>query len=74
MKYITNNEISVKSYTDALSLAEILLNNSYVVMISREEKSYIVNYEWSERNADRNDVVFLNRSDFEMEFYDTEGD
>ncbi len=62
---ITNNEIAVKSYTDALSLAEILLNNGYVVMISKEEQLWIVNYIWSHRDANRNDVVFINREDYE---------
>lgn len=73
MTYLTKNEVAVKTYSDALSLAEILLNNNYVVMISKEEHLYIVNYEWSER-SDRNDVIFINRDIFELEKYDEEGD
>ena len=69
MRYITDNEIVCKSYSDALSLAEILLNNGYVVLISKEEKLFIVNYEWSSRDADRNDVIFLNREKFEDEWF-----
>ena len=68
MKYITNNEIACKSYSDALSLAEILLSNGYVVLISKEENLFIINYEWSSRDADRNDVIFLKREDFEDEW------
>ncbi len=59
--YLTNNEIATHSYSDALSLAEILLNNGYVVMISKEEKLYIVNFVWSSRDANRNDVCFQSR-------------
>ena len=73
MTYLTKNEVTVKTYSDALSLAEILLNNDYVVMISKEEHLYVVNYEWSER-SDRNDVIFVSRDTFEMERYDEEGD
>jgi len=73
MTYLTKNEVTVKTYSDALSLAEILLNNDYVVMISKEEHLYVVNYEWSER-SDRNDVIFINRDIFELERYDEEGD
>lgn len=69
MRYITDNEIVCKSYSDALSLAEILLNNGYVVLISKEEKLFIVNYEWSSQDANRNDVVFLNREKFEDEWF-----
>lgn len=69
MKYITDNEIVCKSYSDALSLAEILLNNGYVVLISKEENLFVVNYEWSSRDADRNDVIFLNREKFEDEWF-----
>lgn len=68
-KYISDNEIAVHSYIDALSLGEILLNNGYVIMISKEEKLYIINYEWSSRDADRNDVIFLNRDKFEDQWF-----
>lgn len=70
MRYITNNEIACHSYTDALSLAEILLNNGYVVMISKEEKLFIVNYVWSCGDANRNDVIFLGREEFEDEWFE----
>ena len=69
MKYITNNEIVCKSYSDTLSLAEILLSNGYVVLISKEENLFVVNYEWSSQDADRNDVIFLSREKFEDEWF-----
>ena len=70
--YVTRNEIACKSFANAITLAEILLKEEYVVMLSREENLTIVNYIWSEREADRNDVVFLDRGEFEDEFFKRE--
>ena len=61
-RYITNNEIAVSNFDDAMKMTDILLANNYVVAISREEELYIINYIWSSRNADRNDVCFQDRS------------
>lgn len=74
MRHITNNEIVCKSYSDALSLTKILLNNGYVILISKEENLFIVNYEWSSKDANRNDVIFLNREDFEDEWFNAAED
>lgn len=63
--YITNNEIALHSYEDAVALTKVLLDNGYVAMISREEQLYIVNYVWSQRGADRNDVAFMDRDELE---------
>ena len=63
--YVTNKEIAFRSYSDALTVAEVLLQNEYVVMISREENLYIINYLWSPHDADRNDVVFNSREEVE---------
>ena len=60
-KYITNNEIAVSNFDDAMKMTNILLANDYVVAISREEKLYIINYVWSPNGADRNDVCFQSR-------------
>ena len=65
MRYLTDNEIAVKSFANAETLAELLLDEGYVVMISREEKLYIVNYLWSPGNADRNDVCFMDMGEME---------
>ena len=69
--YVTRNEIAVKNYADALTLAETLLDNGYVVMLSREEKLYIINYIWSQRDCNRNDVVFQDREIVEDEIFNT---
>lgn len=61
LELIPQEEIACHSYEDAAKIAEILLRNGYCVMISEEENLFIVNYIWSERGADRNDVVFCDR-------------
>ena len=63
--YVTNNEIAVKSFANAETLAELLLDEGYVVMISKEENLYIVNYVWSPNYANRNDVCFQSREETE---------
>lgn len=59
-----NNEIAIKDKELAFKLAEILLEEDYVVMISREEQLYIINYIWSDTGS-RNDVVFMSREEFD---------
>lgn len=70
--YVTNNEIAVKSFANAETLAELLLDEGYVVMISREENLYIVNYVWSPNYANRNDVCFQSREDVEDFIFNSE--
>ena len=72
--YITKNEIALHSFEDAVAMAKILLNNGYVAMISREEQLYIVNYVWSQRGADRNDVAFMDREELEDIIFNTESE
>ena len=48
----------------------MLLDEDYVVLLSYEEQLLIVNYEWSEHKADRNDVVFMSQYEFEKEFFE----
>lgn len=68
----SSGEIACDSFSAATKFTELLLEEGYVVMISREENLYIVDYIWSDRCADRNDVVFMDRSDFEMDYYEAE--
>lgn len=58
------NEIAIKDKERAFAVAEALLEEDYVVMISREEQLYIINYIWSD-TCDRNDVVFMSREEYE---------
>ena len=69
MNLIPEQEIACHSFANAESLAEILLDEGYTVLISKEEKLYIVNYIWSETNANRNDVVFVRRDEYEEEIF-----
>jgi hypothetical protein len=71
---IPSNEVLVHSYDEAAQLAKILMDNNYVVMLSMENGNYIVNWTWSENGEepDRNDVVFMDRSDFADIIYDGE--
>lgn len=71
MNWLTNNEIAVNNFSSARRLAEDLLENNYVVMISKEENLFIVNYVWS-KNADRNDIAFNNRETIEDIIFDRE--
>ena len=62
------NESALHSAESAFKIAEELLSNgNYVVMISREEQLWIVNYLYAD-NCDRNDVVFMSREDYEEEW------
>jgi hypothetical protein len=61
------NEIAVSDKESAMKIANILVDEEYCVMLSREEDLYIINFEYSEY-SDRNNVVFMNREDFEQKF------
>ena len=55
----------------ALKLIDLLVDQDYVVMLSREENLYIINYLYS-KYSDRNDVVFIDREEFDMNYYQIE--
>ena len=66
------NELVFNCYEAAIYAAMILLQyGHYVVMLSREEQLWIVNYQYSE-TCNRNDVVFMSREDFEEKFVEVE--
>lgn len=65
---MNRNEIAFKDRNAAFRVAELLLDEEYVVMISKEEDLTIINYEWSEHNSDRNDVIFMPRYEFEEHY------
>lgn len=62
------NELVFRNHENGLQVAKMLLDESYVVMLSYEEGLLILNYEWSACDANRNDVVFMNRCEFEEEY------
>ena len=68
--YLTDNEICLQDFDSAIALQKILLDNGYVVMISREEEFWIVNWIWDPDDlANRNAVIFYSREDYEYELY-----
>ena len=69
MKYLTNHEIVANNIEDTLKLVQILTNQDYVTMVSREENLYIINYIYSP-GCDRNDVVFQDRDIIEEEIFE----
>lgn len=49
------------------TVRQMLTRGHYVVMLSREEQLWIVNYQYSD-TCNRNDVVFMSREDFEEKY------
>lgn len=49
------------------TVRQLLTEGNYVVMLSREERFWIVNYIYSDRR-DRNDAVFMRRDDFDEKY------
>jgi hypothetical protein len=59
------NELTFTDYERGFDVAKALLDEGYIVMLSYEEEFLILNYEFSEHGADRNDVVLMRRDEFE---------
>jgi len=69
-EYLTNNYLTFCNYEEASSVALSLLNNGYVIMLSREEGHWVLNYIWTSLDEpNRNDVLFYSREDYEYELY-----
>lgn len=63
------NEIAFRNKENALKVAEILVEEDNCVLLSKEEDLYVVNYEYSQY-SDRNDVIFMDREEFESKYYE----
>ena len=59
------NELAFTDYERGFDVAKALLDEGYIVLLSYEEEFLILNYEFSEHGADRNDVVLMRRDEFE---------
>lgn len=57
------NELAFESCENCFQVAKILVEERNVVLISREENLWILNFEYS-HNSDRNDVVFMSQDEF----------
>ena len=71
-------ELSFHSFADAAKVMEPAVrndwpddHNDYVVMLSREEDLYIVNFMYAP-HSDRNRVVFMERDAFDEDYVDRE--
>ena len=70
-KYLTDNELVLTEYEDAIEIQRRLINNGYVVMLSREEQFWVLNWIWdSHDTANRNAVIFISREDYEWVQYE----
>ena len=62
------NELAFETPEAAFeTVRQMLTKGHYVVMLSREEQLWIVNYEYSDLN-DRNDMVFMRQDEFDEKF------
>ena len=62
------NEIAFETAEAAFeTVRQMLTDGHYVVMLSREEELWIVNYEYSNLN-DRNDMVFMPMDEFDEKY------
>ena len=72
MAKLLPEEIALDKYEDVATILPILVNNGYATMITREEDLWIVNYIYAEdiddEQADRNNVVLMDRGTFELDF------
>ena len=74
-KLIPNEELTFHSWENCRTVMDILLDEGYVLLLSRECDLYILNYIWtSEAEPNRNDVVFMDRAEFEEKFYEYDPD
>lgn len=62
------NELVFKNHENGFKVAKMLLDEDNVVMLSYEEEFLVLNWEWSEHGADRNDVVFMSRWEFDEKY------
>ena len=70
-KFLEQEAIAVDSFEDASTLMKILVENGNCAMLSREENLWLVNWVWTDGGrADRNDVIFINRSSFECDLWE----
>ena len=64
-KYLEQDSLTFESYEDAAAVQKILIENGYCTMMSREEHLWLLNWVWTEKFADRNGVIFVDRAEYE---------
>ena len=68
-----NIELAFKTWSDAVTVAKLLMQNDYVVMLSCEEELTILNAVWS-KGCDRNEVIFMSKENFYEHYEQIEED
>lgn len=68
---MNRKELVFANMEAAFKVAELLLAECYVVMLSREDEFFVLNYEYSEY-GDRNNVVFMSAEDYEDALHKTD--
>ena len=68
---IPKTEMVFKDKDNVESVVSALLQEDYVVMLSREDEFIVINFLCAD-NSDRNEVVFMSRDTFEDSFYEVE--
>lgn len=64
-KYLEQDSLTFESYEDAATVQKVLIENGYCTMMSREEHLWLLNWVWTEKFADRNGVIFVDRAMYE---------
>ena len=63
------NELVFKNHKNGYKVAKILLDEGNVVMLSYEEEFLVLNWEYGEDGyADRNEIVFMPRWEFDEKY------
>ena len=72
MTKLLPEEIALDKYEDVAKILPILVNNGYATMVTREEDLWIVSYIYAEdtycEQANRNNVVLMDRGIFELDY------
>ena len=69
---MTNNELVFETPEAVFeTVRQMLTSGHYVVLLSREEQLWVVNWEYSDL-CNRNDVVFMRRDEFDEKFCEME--
>lgn len=62
-------QLEFKETENAVGVAKLLIAEGYVVMLSREEQFTILNYILTCPDSDGSHVVFMDREEFEEEYF-----
>ena len=67
--YLEQDALAFHSYENAIVVQKALIEEGFCVMMSREENLWMLNWVWTETPADRNGVIFINRGDYECDWW-----